>query len=189
MKKKESRGWQKKNDSADSRKILRTSFQWLYAVILIFFGAVFLFTVVFRVSSFTIRTDSRDVRASVLVSYLGYSPAVGDYVTVVSRYSNFLGQVAACQGDDIAVGTDKNSLAGCITYKNKNFFSSDELMQYLKEMKVPKGYVLVVDMIPENGYFRVGELIRQDQVVGMAECFVYPFDMLGKPVSKITEVK
>ncbi len=188
MKKKESRAWQKKCDAADSRKILRTSFQWLYAVILTLFGAVFLFTAVFRVSSFTVRTDSREVKASVLVSYIGYSPTIGDHVTVVSRYSNFIGQVAACQGDVIAIGTDKNSLADCITYKNQNFFSSGDIKQYLKDLKIPKGYVLVVDMIPENGYFRIGELIREDQVVGRAECFVYPFDMLGKPISKITEV-
>ena len=45
---------QKKKDTADSKKILRTSFQWLYAVIWFLFGFVFLFTVIFKISAFRI---------------------------------------------------------------------------------------------------------------------------------------
>ena len=43
---------QKKRDDIDSKKILRTSFQWLYAVILLLFGFVILFTVVFKAPVF-----------------------------------------------------------------------------------------------------------------------------------------
>ena len=188
MKNKKNRALQKKSDRADSLKLLRTSFQWLYAVIFIIFAAVLMFTEVFRVFSFGIRTENGTINSGVLVSSIGYSPSVGDDVTVVSKYSNFLGQVAACAGDSIKIGTDKNSFADCITYKNMNFFSSDDIRQYLKDLKDPKDYVLVVDIVPENGYFRVGEIVRTSQIVGKAECFVYPFDMLGKPVGKITEV-
>ena len=55
-------------------------------------------------------------------------------------------------------------------------------------MKIPEDHILVTGISSENGYFRVGEIISTKQVIGRAECFVYPFSMLGKPVSQLSEV-
>lgn len=179
---------QKKRDDIDSKKILRTSSQWLYAVILLLFGFVIMFTVVFKVSSFRIHKGSQTKNACVLVSSIGYSPAVGDKVTVSLGNSGFLGQVAALSGTDISFGTDKNNFANCIVYENKSYFSSDELKEVLKNMKVPENCVLITDITSENGYFRMGEIVPESRISGRAECFVYPFNMLGKPIDKISEV-
>ena len=109
---------QKKRDDIDSKKILRTSFQWLYAVILLLFGFVILFTVVFKVSFFRVNKGSETKNAFVLVSSIGSSPAVGDKVTVSSGNSGFLGQISALSGTEISFGSDKNSFANCIVYEN-----------------------------------------------------------------------
>ena len=179
---------QKKRDSHDDKVLLRTSFQWLYAVILLLYGFVFMFTVIFRVSSFYVNNQYGMKNAAVLVSSVGYSPEPGDRITVSDGYSAFLGQVAAFSGETVSVGSDKNSFANCITYQNKNYFSSEELQTVLKDMKIPEDHILVTGISSENGYFRVGEIISTKQVIGRAECFVYPFSMLGKPVSQLSEV-
>ena len=179
---------QKKRDDIDSKKILRTSFQWLYAVILLLFGFAILFTVVFKISSFRVNKGSETKNACVLVSSIGYSPAVGDKVTVSSGNSGFLGQISALSGTEISFGSDKNSFANCIVYENKSYFSPEELKEVLKNMKVPQNCVLVTDITSENGYFRIGEIVPESRISGRAECFVYPFNMLGKPIDKLSEV-
>ena len=179
---------QKKRDSRDERLLLRTSFQWLYAVILLLYGFVFMFTVIFRVSSFKLDTPYGIKNAGILVSSIGYSEQIGDKVTVSGHSSAFLGQITALSGEKISVGSDKDSFANCITYKNKNYFSSEELREVLQDMKIPQDCVLITDINSQNGYFRVGEIISKKQIIGKAECFVYPFNMLGKPVTQLPEV-
>ena len=179
---------QKKKDTADSKKILRTSFQWLYAVIWFLFGFVFLFTVIFKISAFRINKGYETKTAFVLVSSIGYSPSVGDKVTVSSGRSGFLAQISALSGTEISFGNDKNNFANCIVYENKSYFSGDELKQVLENMKVPENCVLVTDITSENGYFRIGEIVPESRISGKAECFFYPFHMLGKPIDKLSEV-
>lgn len=179
---------QKKRDSQDDKIFLRTSFQWLYAVILLLYGFVFLFTIVFRISSFHINNQYGTRTASVLVSSMNHPPESGDQITVSDGYSVFLGKVTAVSGETISVGSERDSFANCITYNNKNYFSSEELQNVLKDMKIPEDHFLVTDINTEKGYFRIGEIISKKQIIGKAECFVYPFSMLGKPVSQLSEV-
>lgn len=179
---------QKKRDSHDDKVLLRVSFQWLYAVILLLYGFVFMFTIVFRVSSFYVNNQYGMKQAAVLVSSVGYSPEPGDQITVSDGYSAFLGKVSAVSGETVSVGSDKDSLANCITYQNKNYFSSEELQEVLRDMKIPEGYLLITEIDTQKGYFRVGEIISTKQIIGRAECFVYPFSMLGKPVNQLSEV-
>ena len=178
----------KKKDAQDDKILLHTSFEWLYTVILLLYGFVFLFTVVFRVSAFRVNNRYGTHTAGVLVSSIGYSPALGDQITISNGYSTFLGKVTAVSGEMISVGSDRDSFANCITYNNKNYFSSEELQTVLKDMKIPENHLLVTEINTENGYFRVGEIISTRQVIGRAECFVYPFSMLGKPINQLSEV-
>ena len=116
------------------------------------------------------------------------SPQSGDKLTISNGYSAFLGKVIAVSGDKISVGSERDSFANCITYNNKNYFSSEELQTVLKDMKIPEGHFLVTEIETANGYFRVGEIISQKQIIGKAECLVYPFNVLGKPINKLSEV-
>lgn len=176
-------------DEKDSKALVKSAFQWVYAVIWILFAFVFFFTVIFKVVSFTVRNgDNRQNVGVIISSVQQYTLKSGDTVAVTINDINCAREIIACEGESISVGIGKSGLVDCIIYKDRSFFSTEELESELKDLEVPKGSVLLKGSISGNEYFRVGQIVSEEQIIGKIDCIVYPFSMLGKPIQEITKV-
>lgn len=177
-----------KNDERDKKSLLRSSFLWLYTVIWGLFLFVLLFTSVFRMVSFKVQTENKTAYVAVLVSSGDYTPETGDSIVAAIGYANCLGEIIACPGDAITLGTGKTGLVDCVVYRNQRYFSQEELAAVLKDMKVPGDCILLKSGISENKNFRMGELVKTKAVIGEVYCMVYPFRMIGRPVGELENI-
>ncbi len=177
-----------KNDEKDKNILIRNAFLWVYTVIWILFLFVFLFTAVFRVMSFQIQRDDKMILAAVLVSSGNYQPETGDNIVASIGYSNCLGEIMACSGDSITLGTGKTGLVDCVVYHNRRYFSEEELKAVCKDMKVPEGCILLKSSVSENKNFRIGEIVESKEIIGEVYCMVYPFHMLGRTIEELENI-
>ncbi len=170
------------NDSvrADGRALTKSSFEFLYGVILLVLAAVAVFSSFFRVVSYTKKSGNTTKSYSVVTVSYNYVPHSGDIVCVDVGTSFSDAKVIAGENEKILMGTGKSDAVNCVQYNGARYFSYEELEEAIGGLDVPKDYVLLSSNIDPSGDLRIGELIPKERVAGKVGFILYPFSMFGR---------
>lgn len=171
----------KQNDSDDNTAIIRTTFEWLYFVIIVIILAGFIFSFVFRISEISLNDNKK---ISVLISSLGYSACSGDEVAVQNKNIRYKAQVIAVGGQTITTdGDNAFAVDGVLVRNIHNISGLSELCG--NKMKIPDGYVLTAsDDLSGNGTYKA-ELVAENNICGKINSVVYPVKYFNKSVDDV----
>lgn len=171
------------NDADDNTAIIRTTFEWLYFVIVVVLIAGFVFSFVFRISEISLKENEK---ISVLISSLGYSVCTGDEVAVQNKNIRYKAQVIAVGGQYITTDGDNDFAVDGVLMKN--IHKANGLSELCgSKMKIPDGYVLTAsDDLSGNGTY-IAELVSEDNIYGKINSIVYPIKYFNKSVDDVRE--
>ena len=165
---------------SDGLALTKSSFEFMYGVILLVLAIAVIFTTFFRIVSYTKMVGSIKKSYSVVTVSYNYTPRSGDIVCVDVGDSYSDAKVIAGEKDKILMGTGKSDAVNCIQYNGARYFSYEELEEAIGELNVPKGYVLLSGDLDPSGELRIGELIPKERVSGKVGFIIYPFSMFGR---------
>ena len=176
------------NEAQDSLDLTKSAFELFFVILMLFFVLVFIFTVCFRIVTFEKKNNGKLRTYSFVSSHGVETFQKGQIVSVDSGVKVTAGEIVALEGETIRIGRDGENAVNCVTYQDKRYFSNEELEEALPGLTVPKGYVLLDGDITRSEELRVGEMVRQEYVIGEARFRIYPFSLFGKEPDAIRNV-
>ncbi len=165
--------------AADGKALTKSAFEVLLVFIVLIFLAAFVFTVCFRVVTFSKKLDNRLQTYSV-VTLPQQRYEQGDIVSVKTENNISAGEILALEGEKIVIGTDRSKSVNCVQYKGTRYFTYDELREEISDLTVPKGYALLNGDFTSSEQLLVGELVPLDYITGKASFVIYPFSLFGR---------
>lgn len=169
----------KKEKAADGSVLTRSSFEFLYVVIIVMFLFALIAGSFLRVVSFNKKLNDSGQNYSV-VTIKSDDYKKGDIITYKSHGKLSAGEIVGEKGDVIRFGTDPFHSFNRIEYKNKLYHDPDELGSVLEDSAVPDGYVLINGDLTSSENQIVGELVCENDITGRAAYIVYPFSLFGR---------
>ncbi len=165
--------------AADGNVLTRSSFELLYAVIIVVFVFAVVFGTFLRIASFDKKLDNSTQSYSV-ISLEADSYNKGDIVTYKDSGRICAGEIVGADGDKILFGTDPARSFNRIEYKNRFFYTSEELENEFGHSLVPEGCVLINGDLTRSENQIVGVIVCEDDITGRASYIVYPFSLFGR---------
>ncbi len=165
--------------AADGNALTKSAYEVMLVFIVLVFVTAFVFTVFFRVVTFTKKLDDKMQPYSV-VTIPQEKYEIGDIVSVKTENNISAGEILALEGQRIVIGTDRTKSVNCVQYKGTRYFTYDELKKELNDLAVPGGYVLLNGDFTSSEKLLVGELVPLEYITGKASFVIYPFSLFGR---------
>ncbi len=165
--------------AADGNALTKSAFEVLLVFIILIFVIAVVFTVFFRVVTFTKKLDDKLQTYSVVTASAD-NYQKGDIVSVKTENNISAGEIIALHGQKIVIGTDREKSVNCVQFEDKRYFTYDELKEKIPDLTVPEGYVLLNGDFTSSEKLLVGEIIPLEYITGKAEYVIYPFSLFGR---------
>ena len=165
--------------AADGNALTKSAFEVLLVFIILLFITAFVFTVFFRVVTFTKKLDNR-LQSYSVVAMPQEEYGRGDIVSVKTDNNISAGEILAVEGEKIVIGTDKTKSVNCIQYKGTRYFTYEELKAEISDLAVPKNYALLNGDFTSSEQLLVGELVPLEYITGRVSFVIYPFSLFGR---------
>lgn len=175
----------KRREANDGHDLTKSAFETFFVIVLIIFALVFIFSVFFRIVTFDKRSGDKIQTYSYVCSKHADTLKKGEIVSVDTGYSVSAGEITGLKGDAIVIARTGDEAVNCVTYNGKRYFSDDELAEVLPKLSVPEGYVMLNGDITNSDELRVGDLVKEENIVGQAKFLIYPFRYFGKDPATI----
>lgn len=168
----------------------KSCFEWMQAIISAIIIVVLVLTFVFRMVE--VSGDSMENTLlnedKVVVTNLFYTPEPGDIVVIShGEYYNkpIIKRVIAVAGQTLSIDFDTGEVVVDGVTLNETYIKNPTTKRGNAEIPevIPEGKVFVMgdnrDVSQDSRYTSIG-LIPVENIIGKAQCIVFPFDRLGK---------